>query len=291
MSKFGVSSTAEGAAFCRAVEQYLPESERLFNDPLIYGLMSSFYHILLNSPKLRSYVIASTNAWVKGLYGEEVCRTRFIDEAAARALDQGIDQVVILGARFDTRAYLLPGMKSAHVFEVDMARTQKIKKGRLEKILGRLPENVSFVPIDFDEQDLSEVLSGYGFDRNRPALFIWEAVTQYLQPEAAAATFSFIGGCVKGRQVIFTYVLKWIIEHPETDPEALKLMRFAKMKLAPFVFGLAPDQMPAYLSQFHLKVIEDAGKEEYEKRYLQLIGRVLDVTYRERICIADVNAK
>ena len=290
MSKFGVGSTAEGAAFCRACEQTLPVNERLFNDPLVYSLMSGLYQWMLRSPKMRQYIINATERSVKGLYGEQVLRTCYIDDAVATALKLGIRQVVILGAGIDTRPYRLSGMEQANVFEVDMPRVQKVKKARIEKVLGSLPGNIHFVPIDFNEQNLKEVLAGSGFDLSQPAVFVWEAVTQYLEGEAVEQTLSFVGECAPGSRIVFTYILKWIIEHPERDPDAMALMKLSKMKMAPFIFGLDPETMPEYLRRFHMQVIEDAGKETYEERYLKPRGRLMDVTIGERICTAEVSA-
>jgi methyltransferase (TIGR00027 family) len=290
MSKLGVGSTAEGAAFCRACEQYLPENERLFDDSLVYPLMSGLYQWMLRSPKMRQYVIDATERSVKGLYGEQVLRTCYIDDAVTTALKLGIRQVVILGAGIDTRPYRLSGMEQANVFEVDMPRAQKVKKARIEKVLGSLPGNIHFVPIDFNEQNLKEVLAGSGFNPSQPAVFVWEAVTQYLEGEAVEQTLSFVGECAPGSRIVFTYVLKWIIEHPERDPDAMALMKLSKMKMAPFIFGLDSETMPEYLRRFHMQVIEDSGKETYEERYLKPRGRLMDVTIGERICTAEVSA-
>jgi methyltransferase (TIGR00027 family) len=288
MSKFGVGSTAEGAAFCRAVEQYLPENERLFNDPLAFDLLSGFYQWLLRSPKLRQWVIDQTEKATRGLYGEQICRTRYIDEAVIKALKGGIRQVVILGAGVDSRAYRLPGIDQAHVYELDLPGNSKAKKARVEKLLGAKAGHVRFIPIDFEEQDLGTALAASGFDMGQPAVFVWEAVTQYIPAETVAATLRNIGKCARGSQVVFTYVLRWIIEHPERDPEAMALMRLSKQKMAPFIFGLDAAELPEYLKKFGLKFVSDAGDEYYKKNWLDPMGRKLDVTYGERICTATV---
>ena len=288
MSKFGIGATAEGAAFCRAAEQYLPEKERLINDPLVYDLMSGLYQWMLRSTRMRQYVIDQTETAVKGLTGEVICRSRYIDEVVTAALAKSIRQAVILGAGVDTRAYRLPGMAQAQIFELDMARVQKVKRVRVARRFGNVPANVHFVPIDFDEQDLDEVMKGSGFDPAQPAIFVWEAVTQYLTGAAVAQTLRFVGKCAVGSRVVFTYVLRWIIEHPERDREAMALMKLSKMKMAPFIFGLEPAEIPAFLQGFHLRVLEDAGDEYYRKNWLGPMGRKLDVTYGERICLAEV---
>lgn len=43
-----------------------------------------------------------------------------------------------------------------------------------------LPEQVTFLPIDFTKDDLAEVLGQAGYLTDRRTLFIWEGVTYYL---------------------------------------------------------------------------------------------------------------
>lgn len=126
------------------------------------------------------------------------------------------------------------------------------------------------------------------FDEDQPAVFVWEAVTQYLTDEAVAQTLTFIGKCAKGSLAVLTYVLRWIIEHPERDKEAMALKRLSKSKMAPFIFGLEPAELPEYLKRFGLHMIEDVGAEYYQKNWLAPMGRKLDVTFGERICLAVV---
>ena len=56
-----------------------------------------------------------------------IIRTRFIEERLDHAIRDGVSQLVILGAGFDTRAYRLTELlKAVQVFEVDQPSTQAI---------------------------------------------------------------------------------------------------------------------------------------------------------------------
>lgn len=100
-----------------------------------------------------------------------------IDDAVRDALSQGIEQVVILGAGLDTRPYRLAGMERTRVFEVDLSSVQEDKKKKLHKHCGRLPQQVTFLPIDFDTESLEAVFSGTPFNPTSLAIFVWEGVT------------------------------------------------------------------------------------------------------------------
>src|SRR2546423_15631839 len=103
MAKRSIGNTALGAAVCRLIEQYQPEKTRLFYDPVVKGLVGTPIRVLMQFKSMRNFTIKQTDAFTPGIYGAQICRTRFIDEAVQTALSQGIGQVVILGAGFDTR--------------------------------------------------------------------------------------------------------------------------------------------------------------------------------------------
>ncbi len=155
MAKQTVGRTALGAAICRLIEQYQPEQARLFYDPVVRELVGAPVRFLMQFAFMRDFTVKQTDAVAAGIYGAQICRTRYIDDAIRAALSQGIGQLVILGAGFDTRPYRLPGIESVKVFEVDLPSVQNDKKNRIRKHLGRLPDYVTFIPIDLSTQTLS----------------------------------------------------------------------------------------------------------------------------------------
>jgi len=288
MAKQRVGNTALGAATCRLIEQYQPEETRLFNDPVVKDLVGTSIRALMQFASMRNFTIKQTDAIMQGIYGAQICRTRFIDDAVQAALSQGIGQVAILGAGFDTRPYRLAGMERVKVLEVDLPSVQEDKKKRLQKHFGRLPENVTFIPIDFDRQSLEAVLGGTAFDLSRPVVFVWEGVTQYISEEAVRRTLAFVGKSAPGSILVFTYVLKSMIERCSDIPGADKLMDVVAKNDAPWLFGLEPSSVPSFLKPFHLNLIADVGNAEYQARYLKPLGRNLVVSECERIVQATV---
>jgi methyltransferase (TIGR00027 family) len=282
-----VGNTAVGAAACRLIEQYQPAAHRLFDDEVVGSLLSPPVRFLMRFAAMRNLALTQTESIAAGLYGSQICRARYIDDVVQAALAEGLGQVVSLGAGFDTRAYRLPGMEAASVFELDLPGVQNEKKHRLRQRLGHLPAHVTFIPIDFDTQTLEDAFAGTGFDRSRPAVVVWEAVTQYLPEEAVRGTLAFVGGSAPGSVLAFTYVLRSIIEHRSNLPGAEKLMKFAAQG-APFVFGFEPDTLAEYLKPFNLALAADVGNTDYQAKYLQPLGRALVVTEGERVAVARV---
>lgn len=288
MANQRVSNTALGAATCRLIEQFQPEKTRLFYDPVLKDLIGTPMRVLMQSARMRNYTLKQTDAIMPGIYGVQVCRTCFIDEAVQTALAQGIGQVVILGAGLDTRAYRLAEMERVNVFEVDLPSAQEAKKKRLQKHFGHLPGNVTFVSIDFDKESLATVFTGTAFDASKPSVFVWEGVTQYLSEEAVCRTLAFVGTSAPGSILVFTYVLQSIIERRSDLAGAVKLMDTVAKRGAAWLFGLEPSHVASYLAPFHLDLIADVGNAEYQTRYLKPLGRELVVSECERIAQATV---
>jgi methyltransferase (TIGR00027 family) len=288
MAKQTVGRTALGAAVCRLIEQYQPQEKRLFTDPIVKGLVGTPLRVMLQFASLRNFTVRQTDGIADGIFGAQICRTRYIDDAVQVALNQGIAQLVILGAGLDTRPYRLPGMQHFQVFEVDLPSVQADKKNKIHKFLGKLPDHVTFIPIDFDTQRLDQVFAGSGFDPSERVIFIWEGVTQYITEEAVRRTLAFVGKSTPGSLIVFTYVLKSIIERSSNVPGADQLMdKVASNSL--WIFGLEPALIPDFLKSFHLTVTADVGNAYYQEEYLKPLGRNLVVSEGERIVQAIVN--
>ncbi len=109
-----------------------------------------------------------------------ILRTRFIDEALERAVENGATQIVILGAGFESRPYRIQDLlKCCLVFEVDAEPTQKDKKQRIQTVLGHVPANVVYASIDFEKDKLMSALEAAGFRKRARSFYIWEGVSMY----------------------------------------------------------------------------------------------------------------
>jgi len=123
----------------RVIELYYPEDKRLFTDPFALKLLPFSWQLLfrfLYLPGLREVIVSLRERRMPGSLGAILCRTRYIDDVLKRSLEAGIDQLVILGAGFDSRAYRIAGVDQVRVFEIDLPRTCELKQARIEKVLG-----------------------------------------------------------------------------------------------------------------------------------------------------------
>jgi methyltransferase (TIGR00027 family) len=275
-------------AFLRAVESYQPEHERLFDDRFSRGLMSGLWKVFL-LPGLRHAIVTLTELVGPGFIGSLYCRTCYIDDVLRDALREGIAQVVILGAGFDTRAYRITNIEQVHVFELDLPATQRFKQTLVEKVVGELPAHVSFVPIDFDRQDVEDVLTAAGFRKGLKTFFIWEGVTQYLAAEAVDRTFRYLcGAAVEGSEIVFTYIHQGIIDGTARSKADQKIVSSAHRGGTPWIFGLVPSGLAEYLNQRDLELVEEVWAPDFRARYLKPHGRRINIFEGERVVLARI---
>jgi len=291
MVKNKPDTTAVGAAATRMMESYYPKEIRLFEDYLAKELLNQpvkFIMGLMRFKSIREWGMKKREKQVPGTLGGLICRTRYIDDVLKSAIEKGMENIVILGAGLDSRPYRIPGINKTKVFEVDLPSIQNYKMKRIKKILGSLPSHVTYVPIDFNDQNIDEALGPKILDISRPTLFIWEGVTQYITAEAVYSTLKYISKTTPGSMVVFTYILKSVIDGTSGLEGADTLMKMTKKYKAPWIFGLEPSNIKEFLQQYDLSLIEDVGASYYQEKYLKPIGRDLNVFEIERIAFAKL---
>jgi methyltransferase (TIGR00027 family) len=293
MNHHHASRTAEFMALFRALESTSPAEHRLFTDVFAQRFLRPSLRLLVWVARFRPLGILAKLLldwrW-PGARTSGIARTRFIDDACLEALHEDFEQVVILGAGFDARAYRLPGMEKVRVFEVDHPATLAAKQRRLSRMFAVMPSHVIFVSVDFTEHHLDELMRSGGFDPTCRTLFLWEGVTNYLSAGAVDATFRFVRAAVPGSRILFTYIHRDVLDHPAAFSGTRRLVRILQQVGESWTFGLDPAELPAYLQQRGLVLLADVGSVEYRARYLGKTRRHLHGYTFYRIALAEVKS-
>ena len=136
-----------------------------------------------------------------------LCRAAYTEQALKTAVLTGTEQYVILGAGLDTFAFREKEFLSKHkVFEVDHPLTQSDKLERIARAGWMIPDNLTFVPVDFTKDSLTERLIAAGFDTKAKSFFSWLGVTYYLSAEAIGKTLTELSSlCADGSTLVFDY--------------------------------------------------------------------------------------
>src|SRR5215472_16517099 len=143
-------------------------------------------------------------------------RSRIAEDALSKAVGRGVRQVVILGAGLDTFALRNPHAARISIFEVDHPATQAWKRQRLVEAELAPPPWLTFVPVDFERDDLQQKLSSGGFQRTSAAFFTWLGVVPYLTRDAIGSTLGYMAS-IQNSEVVFDYM-----EPPEASSEEIR---------------------------------------------------------------------
>lgn len=281
-------------AVLRGLESGRPAGERLVNDPVSLRLLPGVWRWLLRflqATGIADAVLARRERDLPGVIASLLCRTRYIDDVMRSAVDEGVEQVVILGAGFDTRPYRISGLADVAVFEVDHPAIQVAKRRALERASIPVPTNVALVPIDFEQDELADALPEAGFRSGARTLFIWEGVTQYISRQAMEDTLAFVAGAGGPRSsLVFSYIREDVVSGAATTTAERQVMDRAERGGAPWRTGFDPAGVPELLERYGLEVVEQVGGEEYRERYLEPSGRRLATLRAERVVLARLRA-
>ncbi|TSC24558.1 SAM-dependent methyltransferase [Corallococcus sp. Z5C101001] len=285
--------TAEGVAIWRAMGVHEPDSSVRNPDLMAAQFLGPISRAALSIAPLRSWLMSHFGRRFPGAYGCATARTLHLDALFVSALEEGVEQVVLLGAGYDSRAYRFrERLSKARVFEVDLPATQVKKQQRLQSLFGSLPDWVRYVPIDFDTQRLEDVLPAAGFERSARTFFLWEGVSMYLTQEGVDQTLGFVvRNTPPGSSIAFDYVAQGALRGDPRYPGTEQWIRSLAEMGHPMTFGIEEDATERFLRERGLEVVSRVGSAELERRYLVRSNGDLLCSASSFLCIAHARVQ
>jgi len=195
-------------------------------------------------------------------------RSRYTEDELSKALARGVRQYVILGAGLDSFAYRRRDLAEVvRVFEVDHPATQQWKRTRLRELQIALPPNLSFIPINFEQQTLAEALQAGGYHLEEPAFFSWLGVTGYLTEDAIFKTLREVAAAAPGSEIVFGYGVREAL----LDEESQRMRAVLKERVAasgePTLSLFEPASLAARVQALGFAQVWDFGTEAANTHY------------------------
>ncbi len=277
MRKQKASNTAKMVAYQRALGNLLPAVPG-FVDPVAEQLLPEKWRKKVERVKDR-LPASPFPFWFRGMGIFNQFRTVVLDKAIGSSLP--FQQLVILGAGLDGRAWRLPGLENTIVFELDHPATQSLKRQQA-KLLSFEAKDIRFVGIDFTTDRLEAKLDQSGFNRNAKTFWLWEGVTMYLKPKEVAATlFSISELSGRDSRVAFTYMGK----KDGNVPGSL----FLRLIGEPIRSGYSNEELTQAAQESGWHLAENTGIEDWIRDLspsLDLTERKVGMQWHERIAVA-----
>jgi methyltransferase (TIGR00027 family) len=273
------SMTANMTCLARA-SSYIDKRECYSGpDNIAYMLVPSFFKLLLKSKWL--FKLFSRRFFPKGIYEYIIARTKYFDAIFMEALKLGFDQIVIFGAGFDSRALRFNKLnKGTRIFELDAPITQqeKLKAYKSKKFI--TTENLVFVPIDFNKENVVEKIAQAGFMAGRKSLFLLEGVTMYLSQDAIENTFRFVSDVSGvGSLIVFDYIYAGVLRREKKYYGEGEIFKTLAKVGEEWTFALEEAEIEPFLSTYGFALKDHSGAQELEDRYFRssrglIIGKI-----------------
>jgi methyltransferase (TIGR00027 family) len=270
LKRSGPSKMAAGIAMHRAHETQKPEDERICCDPYAFRFMDpAILQYAAAYPKEAQEKYDEMEKLFPGLGNSIRARVRYFDDFVEKFCGDGLEQLVVLGAGYDTRAYRLKGLnESVRVFEVDHPDTQAFKAEKIREIFGRLPDHVVYVPIDFESEDLGDRLLANGYSPAKKTLFLLEGLIMYLPPEAVDETLAFIRNhSGPGSEALFDYYPLSAVDGTDTRPIAANIRYFTRQQGEPLKSGIPDGEVEAFLAARGFSNVRNVTGKDYRRMY------------------------
>ena len=281
-SIFVKDGTAQGVAKQRLIETIAGPEKSVINDPYADKFVIGSGVIKLMGHRLNVWL---SSKLAPGFHEHLISRTRFIDDLIEKSAKEGIEQYVILGAGYDSRANRLNLTPSLKIFEVDQPEVSDIKLSKLPKDLPNL-ENITYVNVDFSYQSLSEQLLTAGFDQTKSTIFTLEGVSQYITKEAVSSTIRELSLITKDARSIF--FMSYVDELLKKDPAACfgkgypnpskkaNLIQTLSAKVGePWISFYRDEEIESILAENGYSMKENVTLEDLNSLYFSPVGRAL----------------
>lgn len=280
------SITASGIAIARAIESEKAEGVRICYDPYAAKFLNPWFYRVM-----RVFIDTGYAEWTgAGVLGFLVARCRYMDDILQASLADGLQQLVILGAGYDSRAYRFErDRQKVRVFEVDHPATQQVKMKKVKAVLGDLPKHVSYVGVDFNLETLEERLPESGYDERQRTLFIWEGVVMYLTEQAVDSTLKFIHQhSGTGSQVVFDYIYTALLDGSVRHGEVSRMRRVRRFSGEGLSFSITEGKAVEYLENRGFVHIKDISAAQLHERYFSGVNAKRKVAWGYGIVSGEV---
>ncbi len=272
------SRTAQMTCGARAVSYSESRDYYKSDDYISSILIPSFLKHLLKFPLARYLYFQGSP---KGSYEYVVARTKYIDYEFAKALHEDYEQILIFGAGFDSRVIRFQDIsKKNRIFEIDAPITQSSKLQRYKELGIINPDNLTYIPVNFDKENIIDRLNEKGFAKNKKSLFILEGLTMYLQPESAVKTFKIIQEFAgAGSMIVFDYIYASVLRKENLYYGEKEIYKFASGADEKWYFGIEKGRAGDFLAEYGFEILNHMDSNDLENKFFKdkqgnIAGRV-----------------
>jgi len=208
--------------------------------------------------------------YTKRLRASIVARARFVEDLAKEQIGKGVTQYIILGAGLDSFAQRNTEIISqVDIYEIDQPNTLTWKEEKLVENGYKIPDNLHFVPVDFETSSWWTELLNKGFDTTKTTLVSCTGVTLYLTKEAIVDTLKKMTSLASGSTIAIAFYLP--LEQLDEDDKPMQeiAIKGAMASGTPFVSFFSVDEIVKLAQEVGLKEIQTVSTKDMTEKYFK----------------------
>jgi methyltransferase (TIGR00027 family) len=253
-------NTALRTALWRALHVFADDKPHIIEDKIGYELIK---------PE-KDWQDRPDMKYTKRLRASIVARARFIEDVAIREIEKGVKQFILLGAGLDSFAQRNTVISSkVNIYEIDQPETLAWKEEKLIENGYKIPGNLHFVPVDFENNSWWNELLNKGFDLNRPTFVSCTGVTLYLTKDAINDTLKKTASLAPGSTVAIAFYLPLEQLDEEDKPLLEMAIKGAAGSGTPFVSFFSVEEVVKLADEIGLKNIQTISTKDMTERYFK----------------------
>ena len=187
-------------------------------------------------------------------------RKAFCERQVREGIDDGANQILVLGAGYDTLGWrLAPEFSGVNFFEIDHPATAHLKARGIES-LGRR-KNLRLVAEDLGKRKLSDVLkTNKLWDLSAQTVIIAEGLVMYLSPEAVRDLFC-QGALVVGvdSRIAFSYIPAGADGRPDAGRWTGLMLWLQKAAGEPWEWSIRHEELGQFLEETGWTIAHEEG--------------------------------
>ncbi|RXA98311.1 MULTISPECIES: SAM-dependent methyltransferase [Yersinia] len=203
-----------------------------------------------------------------GSYEFLISRTKYIDEFFQLHASE-FANIFILGAGFDSRVIRFQNqLQQSCVYEFDHPVSQKNKIAKLQELSIPTPPNLRYIPTDFNQRNLAEILQEFPNRAGEKHLFLLEGLIMYLPPDTVESIFSAISSYAPtGSEIIFDYVYSDVLTGDNTSYGSIEVFEGLRNIGEHWIFGIEKEHLETFLNSHHLKLLDEMDANALEQQF------------------------
>ncbi len=175
-------------------------------------------------------------------------RKAFCERQVREGIAAGAEQVLVLGAGYDTLGWrLAPELPGVRFFEIDHPATAQLKARGIEVMAAR--DNLRLIAVDLGRRELGDVLGAErAWEPASASVIVAEGLLMYLPPAAVEALFQ---QCARvsgnGSRMVFTHAGTSADGRPDAGPHTGLTLWLLEAGGEPWLWSIRPGELGPFL--------------------------------------------